>query len=228
MDDSTFYGSSSTGMMALEDVDLPSTEDPNHQDDLLLDDQANTAESSGDGVASKTNIASNDPALSFFEADTMASNETHGFTLSSTQGRTTSPQGNTEHGLPKELMMTSTTAETKEDAAEESEYDTIARETAFLLDKKLDNTRAWAKKLLREITVYVKTLEDVQTEYVRVQRLEHEESDRLDQVEPDVQGATSHVLGHTSHQAHMASAMSYPDKNSDKTVPGVKRRLHQE
>jgi hypothetical protein len=225
MDDSTFYGSSK---MALEDVELPTTEDPHHQDDLRRDDQANTAESSADGVASNTNIASNDPALSFFEADAMTTNETHGFTLSSTQGRTTSPQDNTEHGLPKELMMESTTAETKEDAAEESEYDTIARETAFLLDKKLDNTRVWAKKLLREITVYVKTLEDVQTEYVRVQRLEHEESDRLDQVEPDVQGATTHLLAHTSRQAHMAPAMSYPDNKSDKIIPGVKRRLHQE
>jgi hypothetical protein len=74
---------------------------------------------------------------------------------------------------------------------QDSEFDAITRDAALLLEKKLANTKGWAKKLLQEITVYVETVEQAQTEYIRVQRLEHEESKRLDQVEPEVHGATT-------------------------------------
>lgn len=116
----------------------------------------------------------------------------------------------------------------------ESEYDAIARETALLLDKRLDNIRGWTKKLLRELTVFVKTLEEVGTEYNRIQSLEQTESDRLDQVEPDVEGATSHLLQHS----HLAGSdgtgpttgmmSSYGTGNRERNiVPGTKRKLHQ-
>ncbi len=78
--------------------------------------------------------------------------------------------------------------------APNTEFDAIAREAAVLLDKKLDNNRAWVKKLLSEMTLYAKTLSEVHSEYSRIQDLEHKESQRLDQVEPEVQGATSHLL----------------------------------
>jgi hypothetical protein len=74
---------------------------------------------------------------------------------------------------------------------QDSEFDAITRDAALLLEKKLANTKGWAKKLLQEITVYVETVEQAQAEYMRVQRLEHEESNRLDQVEPEVHGATT-------------------------------------
>ena len=75
-----------------------------------------------------------------------------------------------------------------------SEFDAIARDAALLLEQKLQNNRDWVKKLVHEMTVYAKTLSEIHSEYTRIQRLEHEESLRLDQVEPDVQGATSHLL----------------------------------
>jgi hypothetical protein len=129
------------------------------------------------------------------------------------------------------MMKTATTTtgglkNDKEEPSQESEYDVIARDAAFLLDKKLDNTRAWTKKLLREITVYVKTLEGVQEEYVRVQGLEHQESDRLDQVEPDVQGATSHLLEHPFLRGDSVPP-SYP-KNDERIIPGGKRKKREQ
>lgn len=99
---------------------------------------------------------------------------------------------------------------------EESEYEVIARDVAFVLDKKLENARAWTKKLLREITVYVKTLEEVQKEYTRVQQLEHQESNRLDQVEPEVQGATSHYPLFEGGQQELHA--------NEMVVPGNKRK----
>jgi hypothetical protein len=74
---------------------------------------------------------------------------------------------------------------------QDSEFDGITRDAAVLLERKLANIKGWSKKLLQEITVYVETVEQTQAEYMRVQRLEHEESNRLDLVEPEVHGATT-------------------------------------
>jgi hypothetical protein len=75
-----------------------------------------------------------------------------------------------------------------------ADFDSIARDAALLLDKKLEDNREWVQKILHEMTAYAKTISEVNSEYTRIQSLEHEESQRLDQVEPDVQGATSHLL----------------------------------
>jgi hypothetical protein len=110
------------------------------------------------------------------------------------------------------------------ESGEESEFDVIARDTAKTLDKNLDSARAWTKKLLREITMYVKTLEMVQAEYLKVQDLEHKESARLDQVEPDVQGATSHLLGNQFHGvSHDRLGSSYG--RGGQIASGSKRKL---
>eukprot|EP00980_Cylindrotheca_fusiformis_P014363 scaffold3827_cov179-Cylindrotheca_fusiformis.AAC.27 len=80
------------------------------------------------------------------------------------------------------------------DPQEHPELDAITREAGLILDDKLQGVREWCKKLLQEITVYVQVTAKTQEEYSRIQRLEHQESDRLDRVEPDVKGATSHLL----------------------------------
>lgn len=100
-------------------------------------------------------------------------------------GPSNRPVGGSE-GVAERGTVTTTTSST--------EFDTIAQEAALLLDKKLENNRAWVKKLVSEMTAYARTLSEVHSEYTRIQSLEHQESRRLDQVEPDVQGATSHLL----------------------------------
>jgi len=52
----------------------------------------------------------------------------------------------------------------------------------------------WCKKLLEEITVYVQVANKTNEAYMQIQQLEHQESERLDRVEPDVKGATSQLL----------------------------------
>lgn len=75
-----------------------------------------------------------------------------------------------------------------------NELDAITREAGLILDEKLQGVREWCKKLLQEITLYVRVTAKTQEEYMSIQRMEHQESDRLDTVEPDVKGATSHLL----------------------------------
>ena len=92
---------------------------------------------------------------------------------------------------------------------ESSELDTLTQNAALLMEKKLDSTKAWAQRLVQEITIYVQTMEEVHADYLQVQAAELEESARLDQLEPDVQGATfnlvdvaSQYLGRTNQQDH--------------------------
>jgi hypothetical protein len=73
-------------------------------------------------------------------------------------------------------------------------FDDMTREAGLILDEKLQGVRGWCKKLLHEITIYNQVCAEAQVEYRRIQDLEHQESNRLDQVEPDVKGATSHLL----------------------------------
>ena len=128
--------------------------------------------------------------------------------------------------VQKNLSVASNTT-TKEEVAKESEYEVIARDTATLLEQKLEQTRLWTKKLLRGITLYVKTLEEVEKEYTAVQGSEHQESDRLDQVEPDVQDATSQMLNRSlpgRMQTHLC--MSFGNENSDIEKQGKRQRTH--
>jgi hypothetical protein len=105
-----------------------------------------------------------------------------------------------------------------------SEFDAIAREAALLLDKKLENNRVWVQRLLHEMTVYAQSLSEVHSSYCHIQELEHNESQRLDQVEPDVQGATSHLLDNpyiTGLKNHFRSGGTGP------TTLGSKRKTDQ-
>ena len=98
------------------------------------------------------------------------------------------------------------------DSGEEySEYnDVMVNDTMVTLDRSLENSRVWTKKLLREITMYVEMLGASRIEYEKVQKLEHEESQRLDQVQPDVQ------------RMQDATAMN-PELGAASFVPGSKR-----
>ncbi|KAL3937783.1 MAG: hypothetical protein SGBAC_007181 [Bacillariaceae sp.] len=77
-----------------------------------------------------------------------------------------------------------------------SPADDIAREAGIVLENKVQEVQEWCKKLLKEITVYVQVANKTNEEYLRIQQLEHQESERLDRVEPDVKGATSQLLGY--------------------------------
>lgn len=107
-----------------------------------------------------------------------------------------------------------------------AEFESIAREAALLLDKKLDSNKAWVEKLLDEMTKYTKTLAEVHSEYSRIQGIEHEESQRLDTVEPDVQGATSHLLENSFFGADLGAVADQFRPISDATVGGKRKSDH--
>ena len=98
------------------------------------------------------------------------------------------------------------------------DFDAIVRQTQIALNQKLENNKMWAQKLLAEVAVFSKTLAGVHAEYARIQEQEQQEAQRLDQVEPDVQGATSQMLDHP------AATMS----GYDYAEGGIKRRLDQD
>jgi hypothetical protein len=79
---------------------------------------------------------------------------------------------------------------------EPSDFEAIGHDLSLLLDEKLDSTRFWAKKIVQETTTFVKALGEVEDEYRRIQDLEHIESKRLDQVEPEVEEAVGQLLLH--------------------------------
>lgn len=103
-----------------------------------------------------------------------------------------------------------------------SEFDEIAQEAEMLVAKKMNSNCTWSKKLVDAIAAYTKTLEEVHSEYSRIQDLEHKEAERLDQVEPDVHGATSHVLAQSSLFASGgADSMSASFTENEKTSHGI-------
>jgi hypothetical protein len=240
MENSVLFAPLSVERTALED------ENPNHN--CFLEERSNMMESTTTTPAppssNNKNMVNDSPFYETSPTDVMDMDQHDPRELDSTQSDSSATtKQNVEHddqnnnNNNSNMMKTATTTtggftKDKEEPPQESEYDAIAREAAFLLDKKLENTRAWTKKLLREITVYVKTLEGVQKEYVRVQGLEHQESDRLDQVEPDVQGATSHLLEHPflgGSQALLAASIppSY-SRNDESIIPGGKRKKREQ
>eukprot|EP00536_Pseudo-nitzschia_multiseries_P006544 jgi/Psemu1/15571/gm1.15571_g len=72
--------------------------------------------------------------------------------------------------------------------------DTIMREISSKLDDKLNNTHLVTKKLLQEMTVFVRSLESIDSNYNRIRELEMAESQRIDGVEPDVNDANGLVV----------------------------------
>jgi hypothetical protein len=103
------------------------------------------------------------------------------------------------------------------------DFDAIFRQTQIALNQKLENNKMWAQKLLAEVAVYSKTLAGVHVEYARMQEQEHQEAQRLDQVEPDVQGATSQMLDHSV--ATTSGYDSFQKMGGGYAEGGVKRRL---
>jgi hypothetical protein len=77
---------------------------------------------------------------------------------------------------------------------ENSEFAGVGRDLSLLLDEKLITTRSWAKKLVQVMTSYTTDLQQVEEEYRRILDSERVESDRLDEVEPEVQEAVSQLL----------------------------------
>ena len=75
-----------------------------------------------------------------------------------------------------------------------SESTEMMQDISAKLDDKLNNTRLLAKRLLQEMTIYVQSLETVANEYGRIRESELRESQRLDAVEPEVNGASGMLL----------------------------------
>jgi hypothetical protein len=156
----------------------------------------------------------NDNAISFYQPGMMEvemepePQDDHGNAL---MDRTTQ-ENHVNHSRNDDGMMVKHHQVSKNDDngnKQDSEFDAITRNAAVLLEQKLANTKGWAKKLLQEITVYVETVEQAQAEYIRVQRLEHEESNRLDQVEPEVLGATTFSHSYDVGGGHHQTVASY-------------------
>ena len=79
--------------------------------------------------------------------------------------------------------------------AASAESTQIMKDISSKLDEKLDSTRLLTKRLLEEMTVYVQSLQIVVSEYQRIRKFELRESQRLDAVEPEVNGASGMLLG---------------------------------
>ena len=75
-----------------------------------------------------------------------------------------------------------------------SKYDAAVRDAASILEQHLDNIKGYAKHLLRDVTTYMKQMEEVHHEYHHIQHQEHKEQERLAQLEPEVNGATNYML----------------------------------
>jgi hypothetical protein len=108
-----------------------------------------------------------------------------------------------------------TTATTMHEEEEEEELDANMRDTAMLLEQKLDSTKGWAKKLLRSISVYNKVCEEVASEYAQIQRNVRLEAARLDALDPEVQEATSSMMDKTDSAAGGGGEDSSPTSASD-------------
>lgn len=102
------------------------------------------------------------------------------------------------HNLPIDGNVDSSQENPKEQTNEatDTQFDAMVASTETLLEQKLETNRAWAAKLMQEMTVYSRTLKEVHAEYMEIQEIEDQEAQRLDQVEPDVERATSHLLQH--------------------------------
>ena len=126
-----------------------------------------------------------------------------------------------QEGSGSEVRVTG--AQQDENQNGKSEFDKIAKDTAPVLENYLKRTRFWTKKLLAAITVYVKDLEQVDMQYSKIQELEHDEADRLDQVEPDVRGATSHLLDNRFMAVSRGHGTRPYDHGGQTESPGPKR-----
>lgn len=90
-----------------------------------------------------------------------------------------------QEGFGEQLLDSSTTTK-------------LTQEISSNLDEKLDNLRSLTKRLLQELIVYIESMKKVASEYDRIRELEIQESTRLDNVEPAVNGACANVVLRTA------------------------------
>ena len=92
--------------------------------------------------------------------------------------------------------------ETETAAAEKKieEYRISAtRDVAANLEGTLNRVKETTKTMLNEIEAFMLATERVTVDYLRCQTSQHNESQRLEEVEPDVAGATTHFLQHAQN-----------------------------
>jgi hypothetical protein len=75
-----------------------------------------------------------------------------------------------------------------------SETELVLKNTATELEAILNDVKVTTKRLLEEITNYTDVFESVLSDYERVQASQRKEAQRLDEVSPDVEGATNRFL----------------------------------
>ncbi|CAJ1893081.1 unnamed protein product [Cylindrotheca closterium] len=122
-----------------------------------------------------------------------STNNSAGGKENSSRGVNTSNSCHPNGGNGRKTNANASANDAKEAA---SPADDISREAGIILENKIQEVQEWCKKLLEEITVYVQVANKTNEEFLRIQKLEHQESERLDRVEPDVKGATSQLLGY--------------------------------
>ena len=89
-------------------------------------------------------------------------------------------------------------AEETETAAAERKIEeyriSATRDVAANLEKTLNRVKTTTKTMLNEIEAFMRATESVTVDYLRCQASQHNESQRLEEVEPDVAGATTQFL----------------------------------
>ena len=70
------------------------------------------------------------------------------------------------------------------------EYDVSIQDMTHLADKFRQTMKSWSDKLLEAMTTHDKATAVFHAEYARIQRLEHEEAERLQKLETNVHSAT--------------------------------------
>lgn len=68
------------------------------------------------------------------------------------------------------------------------------------LEAVLQQIKAATKKLLAEFDVYMEAVEGVTIDYIRCQHSQRKEASRLEEVEPDVEGATARLFQQAQDQ----------------------------
>jgi hypothetical protein len=80
----------------------------------------------------------------------------------------------------------------------------VVQTTATQLESILNDVKGTTKRLLDEISFYMKEAESVTVDYMRCQESQREEAHRLEAVQPDVEGATHRFLQQAQAQLAMA------------------------
>eukprot|EP00934_Nitzschia_sp_Nitz4_P006632 Nitzschia sp. Nitz4//scaffold41_size133979//23900//24334//NITZ4_003332-RA/size133979-processed-gene-0.239-mRNA-1//-1//CDS//3329551425//6622//frame0 len=80
------------------------------------------------------------------------------------------------------------------DVSAESDFNGIVHDTVALLEKKLQCNHEWAKRIIDDMSLFAKALKESHLEYTKILKIEQDESERLDRIEPEVHGATSRLL----------------------------------